>query len=390
MSDLQVLQLSRYDRLGGSSRLRFYDYGALLADHGIHVTPAPFFDDEYLQRLYAGERCRRFQVAGYYLQRVRALVNTSKYDVVWLEKEALPWLPAFAESSLLARTPYVVDFDDAWFHRYDRHRSALVRLGLKTKFPAIVRRAAAVVAGSPYLAEWAAARGAHRIVRIPTTVDLARYRTKQAGVGNGFVIGWMGSPSSARYLDIVRDALREVAAAPGTSVRLVGSGAAADLDATVLPWREASEAEDLLGFDIGIMPLTRDEWSEGKCAYKLIQYMAAGLPVVASPVGMNREVVQHGVNGFLAETSEEWVTALRRLREDPALRARMGAAGRKAAEAEYSLAGTAPLLAETLREAAAGPQGRRHGQHPREQLRSPQADCGADRRACPPSLPLVT
>jgi glycosyltransferase involved in cell wall biosynthesis len=112
----------------------------------------------------------------------------------------------------------------------------------------------------------------------------------------------------------------------------------------VKPWSEVSEVTDLQRFDAGIMPLPDDPWKRGKCGYKLIQYMACGIPVVASPVGVNKEIVDHGVNGFLAETTTEWIEALRILRDNPDLRRRMGAAGRRKVEQRYCLQVTAPRL----------------------------------------------
>ncbi len=121
---------------------------------------------------------------------------------------------------------------------------------------------------------------------------------------------------------------------------------------TFLPWSEEAEIDCLHRFDVGIMPLADDSWSQGKCAYKLIQYMAVGLPVVASPIGMNRKVVTHGENGFLAATADEWLDALKRLADDPDLRRRMGEAGRLRAERDFALAPAAPRLIAALRAAA--------------------------------------
>ncbi len=350
MVDVSVLQLSRYDRLGGSSRLRFYDFQPALAERGIRVTAAPFFDDAYLHRLYTGDRGSRVRILHYYRDRFATLLASPRYDLIWLEKEALPWLPASIELLLMRKTPFIIDFDDAWFHRYDLHKSRPIRKILAGKFPALVQGAAAVIAGSPYLAEWATAHGARKVVRIPTTVDLPRYAQKRA-FDSAFTIGWMGSPSTTAYLHGIGGAL-EALCRQGASVRLVGSGPVAlPAPTTIIPWTEATETDELATFDVGIMPLKPDAWSEGKCAYKLIQYMAAGLPVVASPVGMNREVVQHGVNGFLADSEQEWIAALETMRTDPGLRHSMGMAGRRIVEERYSLSGNADLLAQTLREA---------------------------------------
>ena len=121
-----------------------------------------------------------------------------------------------------------------------------------------------------------------------------------------------------------------------------------------VPWREETEATEVSRFDVGVMPLPDEPFERGKCGYKLIQYMACGIPVVASPVGVNRQIVRHGESGFLASTAEEWIQALQLLHGDVALRKRMGAAGRRFFEREYSLQSTAPRLAEILRNAARG------------------------------------
>jgi glycosyltransferase involved in cell wall biosynthesis len=351
MADIRVLLLTRYDRLGASSRLRFDDYIPLLP--GFSITRAPFFDDAYLSGLYSGRKPATGSLVRYYARRLKALRRIPKFDLVWLEKEALPWLPGWIEHYYLKRKPYAVDLDDAWFLRYDQHPDPLVRGLLQGKFTQLVRRAAVTIAGNDYLAGWANANGARHVARLPTTVDPARYgvaATKQAK----FTIGWMGSPSSAKYLAPIAPALAQAQQELDADIVLVGSGPI-QLDGvapTLVEWREEDEAAQLASFDIGIMPLDADRWSEGKCAYKLIQYMAAGLPVIASPIGMNREVIAEGENGFLASTNAEWFEAFRTVHRDPALRQGMGQAGRARVERDYNLHSAAVSLAATLKQAA--------------------------------------
>ena len=135
---------------------------------------------------------------------------------------------------------------------------------------------------------------------------------------------------------------------------LVGARDAAvdGLPAEARPWSEATEVKDILGFDVGIMPLPDEPWERGKCGYKLIQYMACARPVIASPVGANRQIVEQGVNGFLAETYDDWRSALDMLYAAPELRARLGAAGRRKVETAYCTRVTAPRLANLLKVAA--------------------------------------
>jgi hypothetical protein len=125
-----------------------------------------------------------------------------------------------------------------------------------------------------------------------------------------------------------------------------------------VPWRLEREGDDLVGFDIGVMPLDDTAWSRGKCGFKLLQYMAAGLPAIASPVGVNRSIIRHGENGFLAETPAEWGAALARLIEDPSLRARLGQAARRTVEMEYSLARCSDAFVAVLRDACDAQHGR--------------------------------
>lgn len=354
---MKVLALTRYGRLGASSRLRFYQYLPRLEQGGIAVTVAELSRDEYVARLYAGRRPPMASIAWDYLRRAGRLASLHGYDLLWIEKELFPGAPALVERLLSAvRVPYVVDYDDATFHRYDRSANPLLRHLWPGKIDAVMRGAALVLAGNRYLAERARAAGARRVELLPTVVDPARYPVRPPPAGEPFTLGWMGTPVTQRYLAPVAAAL-SAAVAGGGRVRLVGAdrlpeGLSAERG-ELRPWTEATEASDILGFDVGIMPLDNTEWERGKCGYKLLQYMAAARPVVASPVGVNPEIVDPGVTGFLATTPDEWHTALARLRDDPALRVRMGEAGRRRVETGYSLDLAEPRLRALLRSAAA-------------------------------------
>ncbi len=349
---MKILLLTRYERLGSSSRMRFYQYLPYLESHGLEITSFPFFPDEYVRRLYAGRRQPIRLLAGAYLRRTAALRKARRFDLVWLEKEFLPWLPALPFSAV----PYAVDYDDATFHRYDRHHSALVRRFLGKKIDAVMRRARLVVAGNAYLSDRARQAGARQVEILPTVVDMERYPPFQPHGEPTFRIGWIGAPVTAGYLRLVQDALKQfLRNHPEAQLTLIGAQSPLNLDARVetRPWHEASEAAELARFDLGIMPLPDEPFERGKCGYKLIQYMASGLPVVASPVGVNAEIVEDGINGFLVENQGSWLKALETLCADAGLRRRMGAAGRTRVEKGYSLEIAAPRLLELLTKAAA-------------------------------------
>lgn len=352
----KILLLTRYERLGASSRVRFLQFLRQLEQTGLTFEVQPLLDNAYVQSLYGGPPVSRWSIIRAYLRRLGALVKSRRYDVVWLEKEALPFVPAFVETALLAGVPYVVDLDDAWFHRYEAHSSPLVRTLLGGKIDAVMRRAAIVVAGNDYLAARARKAGAGRIEIVPTAIDLARYGDPPTAPAENraAVVGWIGIPLNAHYLTLIEPALRLEARDGLIKLHVVGAPAPPELagvPAESFAWSEATEVERIGAFDIGVMPLADTPWERGKCAYKLLQVMAAGKPVIASPVGANCQVVRHGVNGFLAATQEEWADALRALAADPARRARMGAEARRTVADAYAVTTVGPRLASVLAEA---------------------------------------
>jgi glycosyltransferase involved in cell wall biosynthesis len=349
---LSVLLLSRYARRGASSRVRFYIYREALDRSGITLTIAPFFDDSYLAALYANAPVWR-PVLRAYVRRLLRLLTTSRYDLLWIEKEVVPWLPAWLERFAIGRIPYVVDFDDAWFLRYRQHRSPLIRTLCRGKLESVARDAALTIAGTRHLAQWARDSGAGQVLLLPAAVDLAHYPLRPPPAGP-FTIGWIGMPSTAPYLNHIAGALRWFCCREAAQLVVIGAERFA-LDGVPIkhaPWDEQTEADLLSRCHVGIMPLPDDAWTRGKCGYKLVQYMAAGRPAIASPVGANKAIIRDGENGLLAATPQEWFDALTRLRRDPELRLELGMAGRRIVEKQYCVQVTARALAEALYAAA--------------------------------------
>ncbi|OOG37790.1 MULTISPECIES: glycosyltransferase family 4 protein [unclassified Rhodanobacter] len=368
MKQLKVTLYSKYSRMGASSRLRSLQYVPVLEQQGIEVQVRERFSDAYLKARYGGNLLALGkQVWRSYWQRIVQLSRKDEYDVVWLEGELFPKLPYWFESMLRrTATPYVADYDDALFHNYDMARNPLVRYALGRKIDKVMQHAACVIAGNGYLAARATQAGAKRVEIIPTVVDHRRYAVVTHGERAQPVIGWIGSPSTQKYLLDIRDALRQVCAKHDARLLLVGASAQmgeqlAGIPIEIVPWSEASEAASIARMDIGVMPLIDGPWERGKCGYKLIQYMACGLPVVASPVGVNTDIVQHGTSGFLAADTIAWQESLARLVLDVSLRRRMGRSGRERVEHEYCLEVQAPRLAEVLRSVGIGGVSRRDG-----------------------------
>ncbi|WP_118857358.1 glycosyltransferase family 4 protein [Sphingomonas mesophila] len=355
----RLVVLPRYGRLGASSRTRLWQYVPALQEAGFEVAIAPFFDDGYVRDLQSGRR-RYGRIVRAYGTRLAALRRARSADLLWIEKEAFPWLPEWLERLLLPRNvPIALDYDDAVFELYAGHRARLVRRLLGEKHRRAMRRSALVTAGNRLLADYALEAGAPNVVQVPTVVDLERYPPPNPAAPDsaGVRVCWIGQQSTAAFLAPLAPMFRELAADQRMRFTAIGiDTAAANLPMDSLAWSEASEAADIAACDIGIMPLPDTPFERGKCGYKLIQYMACGLPVVASPVGANRDIVQHGVDGFLADSEAEWRVALTRLAANSELRRRMGAAGRAKVESQYSLQVTAPRLVGSLGAVAAGPR----------------------------------
>ena len=250
---------------------------------------------------------------------------------------------AGAEARLFAAfaSRRIFDFDDAIYVRKPRHlgEPADDSWWRRQKFAATCRRVDVVAAGNDVLAT-AAAPYARRIVTLPTALDASIYRATSATQDDPPTIAWVGNPENLTYLEILRPALARLSARhPALRLRVISSAFPHWPEARIeeVRWSPATEITALAGSHIGVMPLTDDEWARGKCAFKLLQYMAASLPCVASPVGANTEAVIEGRTGFHARDASEWEQALERLIGSAELRARLGAAGRGYVESRYGL-----------------------------------------------------
>ena len=359
VSVTRVLALTPVPEEGAGCRFRIAQFLPHLGSNGFQVTIDPFFTTEFFQLVY--QRGRYGRKAALMLRqmtrRARLLSRLQDYDIVFLYREALPVGPPLIELAMARRGPALVyDFDDAVFLPNTSEANRIVGFAKwPQKVPAILRLCDRVIAGNEYLAAFAR-RHNPRVTVIPTCVDTSVFIPSSVGDRAGTpMVGWIGSPTTAKYLQIVAPALQRVAAAQPFVLRISGSD---DLSLPGVPierqpWSRSREVELFGECDVGIYPLPDDDWARGKCGFKAIQFMACGVPVVASAVGVNQDIVEDGVSGFLAATEDEWVEKLARLIGDASLRRRMGVAGRRTVEERYSLAVNAPKLAAVLEDALA-------------------------------------
>ena len=376
---MKILYLTKYTRMAGSSRMRSYQYFPYLEKSGIDVTVKPFFDDDYLKDFYAGKK-NIGTVVKSYLRRFFVLFSVLRYNNVVIEKEIFPFLPAFAEWMLKSfGIKYIVDYDDAIFHNYDKSSNPVIRKFLGNKIARVMRYSGTVVAGNNYLAEYARKAGAKNIEIIPTVIDINRYPSKNnhsdlalppnvilSGVegkagersasenNQKFVVGWIGTKTTfEKHLLPCREWIKELQDQHSDiHFHIVGITEDMDLGKNVkyIPWTEETEVPEILKMDVGIMPLQDSQWEKGKCAYKLIQYAACGIPGVASDVGMNKEVCIDGETGFIATSNEEWKERILFFKNEIEERLRMGTNARKLVEQKYCIQVTSEKWIKILKE----------------------------------------
>jgi glycosyltransferase involved in cell wall biosynthesis len=337
-----------------SQRFRIEQWTPWLERAGVRTTRATLLTWEEQRRLYApGLAGKLALMARVTARRLRQLRLVREADAVWLHRCALPVGPPWIERRLAATgKPIVFEFDDAIYLTHtaqaNRRWSALKFAG---KTAEICRLAARVVVGNRYLAEYARPHNPAVDV-VPTTIDTVAYEPGPPRPNpSPVVLGWSGSGTTLAHLRTLDPVLRRVAERASVRLHVLGGSEylLPGVDVRARAWSPDAELPELRAFDIGLMPLPDEEWARGKCALKALQYMALGIPTVTAPVGVNGEIIRDGDNGFLAAGPEEWERKLLALIADPALRERVGRAGRATVEAEYSAACQGPRVADIVR-----------------------------------------
>lgn len=360
---MKALFLTRYDRLGASTRYRTLQYLPYLESKGWEVQLRPLFSDRYLKQLYSTGTRSPVEVLKSMSDRCAYLLSfdVRAFDVIYIQYDLFPYVPYFLESLLLGRGARIVlDYDDAMFVSYQTSRL------LKNKIGNLMGIASEVIVGNEFLRSYAA-KYTQCISVIPTVIDLTTYNEKEdyeIPSPRPIVIGWVGTPVTARYLAFLAPVLQQLARKHSIVLRCVGTSgdfAIPGVAVENLPWDETTEAAIIKGFDIGVMPLVHEPFAMGKCAFKLIQYMGCGVPSVGADLGANAEVIEDGVNGFLAELPEQYLQALEQLIANGPLRERVGRAGRKTVEQRYSLSVTASRFQDVLERVATDGEEAKHG-----------------------------
>lgn len=362
---MKVLGLASYPVEAAATRYRLEQFVAPLADLGINLTIRPFLDSKLFETLYQRRALPRTAMAlikSFWL-RMKDVLLLNKAQVVLVQREAMIFGPPLIEWLVVRvfKRPMVLDLDDATYVPYTSPTYGGLGRSLKwfSKTDDLIRWATVVTCGNRAIAEYAESNGATTRI-IPTVVDTKVFRPAPRVAHSPLVLGWIGTHSTFPYLKAIFPVLQELARTSAFKLRIVGSGTSAvnipGVEVENLDWKLEREIGDFQSFDIGLYPidatLYAEKWAAGKSGFKAIQYMAVGIPFVATPVGAITDIGEDGITHFSAATTGEWHDALKLLLSDPRLRERMGAAGRRHVVEHYSLSDQAEKLAEALYEAA--------------------------------------
>jgi len=324
-------------------RFRYEMYLDEFKDYNLSYVIKPFLDEETNKILFSDHHFVKkiIGVLKGFFRRFLLLFNLSKYDYIFLFRETTPIGPPIIEwiISKVFGKKIIYDFDDAiWLPFKSEKNSITNALKWTSKVNNICKWSYGVIVGNEYLADFARNYNDNVLV-IPTIVDTEKKhnRIKEQNTKE-VTIGWTGSHSTNKYLGLVLPVLIDLQKKYHTKFVFISSvnPDLLNLDYKFIPWKKDSEVEDLLQMNIGIMPLIDDEWSNGKCGFKAIQYLSLGIPAVVSPVGVNNKIVLHGETGFLSDSLEEWKKNLEKLILNADLRSQMGQKGRKHIIENYS------------------------------------------------------
>ncbi len=327
-----------------NQRFRFEQYLSFLEQNGYSCTVSSLIsadDDKILYRKGHYLDKLKFVHKGFSIRR-KDVGRMNEFDIIFICREALMTRSTYFERAFArSRAKVVYDFDDSiWLMNVsdaNRRWSWVKDPGKTSKIIAMADR---VFAGNEYLADYARQFNANMNV-VPTTIDTDEYKPLDVHKDGPVCIGWSGSITTIQHFQYALPALRQLKGRYGGRIiiRVIGDAnyVNEELDIKGMAWRKDTELKDLAVIDIGIMPLPDDEWARGKCGLKGLQYMGMGIPAIMSPVGVNNSIIQDGVNGFLADGTNEWVEKISRLVDDAELRARIGAEARRTVEEHYSV-----------------------------------------------------
>jgi glycosyltransferase involved in cell wall biosynthesis len=345
----KILSLTKYGYAGPSSRYRFYNYQECFESKGYEVKISPFFNDNYFKEKSSIAKIQYVLLA--YLYRIGLLLSLvlmpKRFDIILVEYELIPYFPSLFEYCLHKRGyKYIVDYDDPLFHRYDMHSNNFIRFVLKNKISKVMFYADTVIVCNSYLYNYAIQHNVN-IIMMPTVVKsidtyISTTSMYSKDSSNHIIIGWIGSKSTSKFILDILPAITKVTHDKVVEFRLIGFDGSLlnreqieSCNIKIVPWSEENEILEIAKIDIGIMPLKYNPWTRGKCGFKLVQYMSCAKAVIASPVGVNKDIVS-SENGILANSIEDWINGFEKLVNDKTMRDRLGNKGLDKVKKRYN------------------------------------------------------
>lgn len=326
-----------------SQRFRFEQYLPFLEAQGYNIEIHSFYTYKTWQSLYNGNTVTKmWGVFSSFFRRFGLLFKLHKADQLFIHREVAHVGPPIFEWIIakVLRKKYIYDFDDAiWLPNYSESNARFHRLKAYWKVNYCMKWASKITAGNEYLAKYAKQYNPNVHI-IPTTIDTEFHHSISCKYEqNEIVIGWTGTHTTMHYLNELIPVLKELEQTYDFTFLVISNDKPTfELNSLkFIKWQKETEIEDLAKMNIGVMPLQKDIWSEGKCGFKGLQYMALEIPTIMSPVGVNTTIVQNGINGLLASSQEEWKEKIIFLLTDQELRKKLGQAGRKSVEERYSV-----------------------------------------------------
>lgn len=325
-------------------RFRFEQYFAFLQENGYKCHLSFLLDEEGDRLIYGkGNFLKKaLMLLSHYRKRWHDVKHADDYDIIFIFREALMTRSIFFEKQFAkSRAKLVFDFDDAiWKNDTSNANKLFAWMKNPEKIAKTIALCDLVFAGNNYLADYAKQHN-QRVVIVPTTIDTDEYVRVPGPPKDYITIGWSGSITTIKHFELAIPFLLEIKKKYGPKVRIKVIGDARfkneKLSIQGIAWNKDAEVRELSDIDIGIMPLPNDEWARGKCGLKGLQYMALQIPTLMSPVGVNTEIIQHGVNGYLPNTTEQWVQCISTLIDQPQLRQQLGVAARQTVVDKYSI-----------------------------------------------------
>lgn len=337
---MKIYFFTKYNKQGASSRYRSIQYFNDFSDNGYQINHQPLFNDLYLKLKYKKNYLFIFILISSYLTRFFSIIKLILFrpEIIIIEKELFPYLP-INEGGVLSffKINYILDYDDAIWHNYDLF---LIKNLMYNKFSNLAKKSKVVFSGSHYLKESLIKFGSKKNYLIPTVVDLNKYPKHKYNNEGKFIIGWIGSPSTSAYLFDLNSVLTDFCNRNNALVHLVGFdenlSKKLNFKFKLIKWSKETEVDEINKFSVGLMPLPNSRFAQGKCGFKLIQYMASGISVIASDFGENKFIVDDGINGILCKDEITWRNALNFFYENKKKRQIFGENGRNKVESIYN------------------------------------------------------